>query len=104
MAKKKAPVETWPKVYESYKEPDGYQFQNKAWENPYCFNGIVSLHQYRITVQRVEEPTDVILDRARSLYATLESRSQDTLRQYVLREYGVDLREQTATRNISTTV
>jgi hypothetical protein len=36
---------------------------------PDCFNGIVSIHKYRITVELIEEPIEVLKERLEKLYS-----------------------------------
>ena len=37
-------------------------------KNPSCFNGMVMIRRYKVTVEEIEEPKEVLLDRLRDLY------------------------------------
>jgi len=73
MAKKKmaAPaLPKYPKIIETFRsvgdyELNGYSFNNKT---PSCFNGIVSIKKYRITVEIIEEPLEVYQERLEKLW------------------------------------
>jgi hypothetical protein len=73
MAKRKKPAipeNVYPKVTETFRaigdyELNGYSFNNTT---PSCFNGIVSVKKYRITVEIIEEPIEVYHERLEKLW------------------------------------
>lgn len=60
------PKPAYPKVEEVFGEPYLGSFgHSKA---PSCFNGIVNVHRYRVTVELIDEPIDVLRERVRKLW------------------------------------
>lgn len=95
MKKKTKPTapqpEPFPRVYETIGLPyiDVRQFEGN--QEPTCFNGIVRIQKYRITVEKVEEPVEVIHERLRKLW-----RESDNYHHYdpiksAAREWGLEL-------------
>lgn len=73
MAKKKpAPAENKyaPKVIETFRDPRGYLLSSLMQEVPTCFNGIVHIKKYRITVELIEEPVEIYQERLEFLWQT----------------------------------
>jgi hypothetical protein len=59
---------SFPMSIETFRNVSGYTL--KSWEetNPTCFNGMVSVKKFRITVEEVDEPNEVIADRIKMLW------------------------------------
>ena len=76
MAKKKKvalkpkPVDIYPKVIETFKQVGNYWLDNLKFnaDKPDCFNGIVSIKRYRVTVELIEEPIGVYQERLQKLW------------------------------------
>ena len=61
-----APVEPYPMVVETFREPSSLLRERQ--DEPSSFNGWVRVTRYRITVERIEEPVEVIHERLRKLW------------------------------------
>lgn len=57
-----------PEVLETFIPPH-HLFSSLKRDNPACFNGMVQVERYRITVELIEEPSEVIEARLRELLA-----------------------------------
>lgn len=68
-AKAQASAPAWPKVIETYGVPRIDRIQQTS---PEAFNGMVFVERYRITIEKIEEPKDVLLQRLRELWETTE--------------------------------
>jgi hypothetical protein len=64
------PVEIWPKVFETFALPYSLlsDVTHRTYEQPSVCNGDVRVTRYRITVEKVEEPIEIIADRLRQLW------------------------------------
>lgn len=69
-----------PEVLETYRPPHHDIARLKA-DEPACFNGMVQVQRYRVTVELIEEPLDVLEDRLRGLLAkaTRDNSKRDIL-------------------------
>lgn len=63
MPKKEA---TYPKVIETFNEPSNVHIQRE----PSCFNAMVRIDRFRVTIEKIEEPREVLLERLRMLWRT----------------------------------
>jgi hypothetical protein len=54
-----------PKVIETYREP---WLRDVAQTEPSAYNGMVRIRRYRVTVELIEEPVEVLRDRLRKLW------------------------------------
>lgn len=66
---KPSPAPAYPKVIETYREPRQHDLEQTE---PSAFNGEVRIRRYRVTVELIEEPIDVLRDRLRQLWRTEE--------------------------------
>lgn len=53
---------------ETFRDIRGYQLNNFKRDKPSCFNGIVNIHRYKITVELIEEPQEVLENRLQELW------------------------------------
>lgn len=56
------------KVIETFKELRGYWLNDLIKENPSCFNGMVDVEKYRVTIEKIEEPKEVYQERLQKLW------------------------------------
>lgn len=87
------PPEFTPVVIETFHEPGVWEQSKLRAEAPSSFNGIVRVLKYRITIERIEEPLEVIQARLLKLW-----REEDNHHHYhplnaVGKRYGLDLPE-----------
>ncbi len=66
--KKKEPVPEFPKVIETFSKPESWEFDRMKDSEPSCFNGWVSIKRYRITIEEIEEPIEVLQARLEDLW------------------------------------
>lgn len=58
-------------------------------------NFTANVYRYRVTVERIEEPREVIIERLVALFRTANHHGRHTLEAHAQERYGVDLREMT---------
>ncbi len=86
---KKPKVPEYPKVEEVFGQPYLGSFSHA--KEPDCFNGIVSVRKYRITVEEIPEPVEVIRDRIRMLWRRVSNTHHwDPLRE-AAKDVGIEL-------------
>jgi hypothetical protein len=96
--KKKAPTAppppAFPRVYEGLGEPCLWGLNHWAGNNPSAFNGIVQVEKFRVTVDRVEEPVEVIRERIAKLWAECENHHHWAPLHAKAAKYGMELHHQ----------
>ena len=78
--------------FETFREFRESTQQNLTQDYPSCFNRIVRIKKYRITIEEVEETDEVIRDRIRKLWNSPEVQGNHYYRSTLLaaaREYGI---------------
>lgn len=79
MAKKKKaqPIkeDIYPRSIETFRRVDDFDIRNIKYnsDGPSCFNGIVSIHKYRVTVEIIEEPVSVYEERLEKLWVECDN-------------------------------
>ena len=71
MKKKTLVKEDAPEVYESFSKPHSYSLHIQ--NDPYCFNSMVGVRKYKITIEIVDEPIEVIHERLEHLWVTSDN-------------------------------
>lgn len=94
MAKKKVatPVKNeYPKVVETFRRISEWSLSGMRQDGPSCFNGIVQVRRYRITVEEIYEPNEVIVARLQKLWDESDNHHHYRALQTVAAQYGVNL-------------
>lgn len=55
-------------TFETFKQIDGFAKTNVIQKEPSCFNGFVRVRKYKVTVELIDEPLDVIHARIQKLW------------------------------------
>ena len=77
--------------FETFRDVDNYAQLQLLQEAPSCFNGIVRVKKYKITIEEIKEPDGVIIDRLIKLRSnSTNSHDWMPLREAAA-EYGVKL-------------
>ena len=59
----------YPKVVETFRSIGSWEMNRLKESEPSSFNGFVNVEKYRITVEKIEEPIEVITERLEKLWA-----------------------------------
>jgi hypothetical protein len=54
--------------FTTFREPSNYLTEQLKQEEPSCFNGIVRIRKFKITIEEIEEPKEVLVERLRKLW------------------------------------
>jgi hypothetical protein len=72
MATKKKPQPPPPEPtrweLETFDKPGEYTLSRLRKDEPSVWNGVVSVEKYRVTIEKIEEPVEVIHERLRKLW------------------------------------
>lgn len=74
MAKKKRqdqkvpPPPAYPMSVETFQVIGSYDLHRMTTSEPMCWNGEVKVERYRVTIEKIEEPVEVIHERLRKLW------------------------------------
>lgn len=90
MAKRKAPEGDNKEIQlETFNPPGRWSLREQR--EPSCFNGIVEVVRYRVSVERIEEPDEVIRARIGALWNASDNHHHWTPLQRVGARYGMTL-------------
>lgn len=67
----KPPEPKFPRTYETYGDPR-YAVERHHRAAPSAFNGCVEIRRYRITVELIDEPVEVLRERLKKLWREIE--------------------------------
>ena len=87
------------KTFETFRDIGPFELRQLTQEQPSCFNGMVRVEKYRVTVEKVEESVDVIRARVRYvLHPGRVTSAADGQEHFVggpqlAALYGVDIRD-----------
>lgn len=54
--------------FETFRKVGSYERSNLELKEPSCFNGFVSIKKYKITIEEVEEPKEVLAARLQEMW------------------------------------
>jgi hypothetical protein len=81
----------YPKTIETFREVGDYELRGMASERPSVFNNTVSVRRYRVTIELIDEPIEVIHARLIDLWERCDNHHHwDPLR-HQAKKYGLDL-------------
>lgn len=66
--KKKAVIPEYPKVLETFRPPGNWELNEWQKSEPSAFNGEVRFKKYRITIDEIEEPVEILQNRLEKLW------------------------------------
>jgi hypothetical protein len=56
------------KSFETFRKIGNYEIGNLTWNDPSCFNGSVSIRKYRVTIEEIDETSEVLGSRLIKLW------------------------------------
>ena len=93
MARKKPEKkqESTTEVREGFNRPNMAFAIGADGDKPSCFNGFVNVHRWRITVEMIDEPVEVIQGRIKELWETSNNSHHIGPLKTVATAYGLEL-------------
>ena len=80
---------------ETFKKPSGYLLREMKQDAPSCFNGIVRVKRYRVTVEEIAEPVEVIRERIQKLWDECDNHYNWAPLKAAAKEVGLELSNDT---------
>jgi hypothetical protein len=77
--------------FETFQKLDSWREGQLTSKEPWCFNGGVGIWKYRITVEEIEEPKEVLEARLRKLWRECDNHHHWQPLQAVAKELGITL-------------
>ena len=78
-------------IIETFREVGGHSASQLKADNTSCFNGMVNVEKYRITIEKIEETKEVYKDRLQKLWGECDNHHHWTPLQEKAKELGVEL-------------
>ena len=95
MAKKSKNIEVIPETttisFETFSEIGTYEINNLTRENPTCFNGMVRIKKYKITIELIEESKDVYAKRLQKLWDESDNHHDSQPIESTAHKFGIQL-------------
>jgi DNA helicase HerA-like ATPase len=77
---------------ETFIEISGFTLNNMRQDEPSCFNGNVRVRKYRVTVELIDEPEEVIRERIQKLWDECNNHHHWQPLKNAAKQYGLDLK------------
>lgn len=78
-------------TFETYRGLDPYAINQLIEKEPVCWNGIVRVRKYKVTVELIDEPLEVIHTRLRKLWDANKNHHNNLPLLTEARKYGLSL-------------
>lgn len=85
------PKPEFPKSFETFRKFETYHQNDWTSDVPTCLNGWVRVRRYRITVELIEEPIEVIHERLKKLWRESDNYHHHTPLRAEAKKYGLEL-------------
>ena len=86
-------------TFETYKKIEGYAARQLIRDEPSCFNGDVCVRKYKVSVDLVDEPLDVIQSRIQKMWDECDNSHHWGQLRAEAHNYGLTLSFDTQRRN-----
>ena len=77
--------------FETFREIGKYQIGTIKQDEPSCFNGMVRVKRYRVTVEEIKEPDEVIVARLQKMWDNCTNHHNRDPLVTAASSYGVEL-------------
>ena len=94
MKRKPKTIEIPDKVsFETFRDPRGsYNVGSMTEREPTCFNGNVSVRKFKVTIELIDEPVEVIQERIKHLWGKCDNYHHREPLKSVAAKYGIELK------------
>lgn len=81
------------KTFETFRDIGAFELQQLTQREPSCFNGMVRVEKYRVTVEKVQEPVEAIRSRLQKMWEECDNHHHREPLARAGLKYGIDLRK-----------
>jgi|LakMenEpi03Aug12_release.lakeMendotaPanAssembly.Ray.scaffolds.fasta_scaffold00097_106 hypothetical protein len=92
MAKTKSKDDNSTICFETFKKIGAYEQSILEKKDATCFNGEVNIHKYKVTVEPIEEPKEVLAERLQKLWDECDNHHHWNPLQEAAEEIGYELK------------
>ena len=78
-------------IIETFCKVGSWELSNMLQKEPSCFNGIVRIKRYRVTVEEIEEPVEVLQARLQKLWEESDNMHHYNPLVLAAKELGIEL-------------
>jgi len=96
--KRQKPEEPKRIEFETFREFLLYDISNLKQDEPSCFNQIVRIRKFRVVIEPVEEPVEVLQERIQKLWDECDNHHHWDPLESVARELGYELQGRAGTK------
>ncbi len=89
--KKKTEAPLYPMVLETFRAPGAWGISQFRQDEPSCFNGIVNVRRYRITIEEISEDADAVVARIKKLWKESDNHHHSEPLRRAAAYYGIEL-------------
>jgi len=77
-------------TFETFRDIGPYELGNLQQKKPSCFNGVVCVRKYRVTVELVDEPVEVLRERVQALWDSCNNHHHWEPLQWIANTLGME--------------
>jgi hypothetical protein len=81
------------KTFETFRDIGPFELRQLTQNEPSCFNGLVRVEKYRVTVEKVQEPVEAIRARLQKMWDECDNHHHREPLARAGFKYGIDLRK-----------
>jgi len=89
----KPKAKEFPIVFETFRELGSFDVGRLSDDKPSCFNGKVAVRKYRVTIEEIEEPKEVLANRLLKLWHEEDNHHHWQPLKWTASKIGVELNE-----------
>lgn len=78
--------------FETFTPISSYGINNLTTLEPTCFNGVVKIHKFKITIEPIDEPKDVLCERLQDLWDKCDNYHHWTPIKNMAKKIGYELK------------
>lgn len=92
MTKIKSKEQNGTICFETFKQIGSYEQSVLQKKDATCFNGMVNIHKYKVTIEPIEEPKEILAERLQKLWDECDNLHHWTPLQEAAKEIGYELK------------
>ena len=77
--------------FETFRQIGPFEQNNLLKKDATCFNGMVNIHKYKVTIEPIEEPKEVLAERLQKLWDECDNSHNWTPLKEAAKEIGYEL-------------
>lgn len=92
MTKTKSKEQNSTICFETFRKIGAYEESNLRQKDASCFNGMVNIRKYRVTIEPIEEPKEILAERLQKLWDECDNYRHWTPLHKAAKEIGYELK------------